>query len=87
MQRLASGKARDFPKFKILSAKHSIDLSYLDVLAAAGFYQLVLYMAMRLAHHSLTLGELGLAAYGAVILYVETLHVTIAKVSLIHVHF
>ena len=43
-------------------------------------------MAMRLAHHSLTLGELGLAAYGAVILYVETLHVTIAKVSLIHIH-
>lgn len=64
-----------------LNAMQTLDLSTLDVLAAAAFYQLVLYLAMRLAHHSLTLGELGLASFGAVILFIETMHVTCAKVS------
>lgn len=57
------------------------DLSYFDVFSVAVFFQLVLYMAIRLAHHSFTLGELGLASFGAVILFMESLHVTIAKVG------
>lgn len=38
-------------------------------------------MAIRLAHHSFTLGELSFTAFGATILFTEALHVTITRVS------
>ncbi|KAI5122532.1 hypothetical protein M0805_005259 [Coniferiporia weirii] len=56
------------------------DLSYLDVVSVASFYQLTLYTSIRLAHHSFTLGELGLFTFGASIMFMETLQVTIARI-------
>ncbi|KAL5525875.1 hypothetical protein ACEPAG_7213 [Sanghuangporus baumii] len=55
------------------------DLSTLDVAAVSVFYQFTLYMAIRLAHHGFTLGELGFATFGAAIMFMESLHVTIAR--------
>lgn len=57
-----------------------VDLSYIDVASVSIFYQFTLYMAIRLAHHSFTLGELGFATFGACILFMEALHLTIARV-------
>ena len=59
------------------------DLSYFDVVSVAAFYQLTLYMAIRLAHHSFTLGELGLTSFGGTILFMETIHVTMARVRVV----
>ena len=39
-------------------------------------------MAIRLAHHSFTLGELGFATFGGAIVFMESLHVTIAQVRI-----
>lgn len=58
-----------------------LDLTFLDVASVAVFYQFTLYMAIRLAHHSFTLGELSFTAFGATILFTEALHVTITRVS------
>lgn len=62
-----------------------LDLSYLDTAVISIFYQVTLYLAIRLAHHSFTLGELGFAVFGACILFHEAMHLTIARVS--HVSF
>ena len=59
----------------------SPDLTFLDVGSVAVFYQFTLYMAIRLAHHSFTLGELGLTAFGATILFVEAFRVTMTRVG------
>ena len=56
------------------------DLTYFDVVSVAAFYQFTLDIAIRLAHHSFTLGELGLTSVGGTILFMETIHVTIARV-------
>lgn len=57
------------------------DLSYLDTIAVSVFYQITLYLAIRLAHHSFTLGELGFVVFGACILFHEAFNLTIARVS------
>ncbi|THH10893.1 hypothetical protein EW145_g1022 [Phellinidium pouzarii] len=71
-----------FAKFVFVISEVGIwrDLSYIDVFAVASFYQLTLYTSIRLAHHSFTLGELGILAFGASIMFMETLHVTIARI-------
>lgn len=67
--------------------KCHIELSYFDVASMASFYQFTLYMAIRLAHHSFTLGELGLTTFGACILFWEALHLTIARVSVMEIFY
>lgn len=56
------------------------DLSYFEVVVISLFYQFALYAAIRLAHHGFTLGELGLVCFGATILFMEMVNLTIAKV-------
>ncbi|KAJ7722742.1 hypothetical protein DFH07DRAFT_1006356 [Mycena maculata] len=46
-------------------------LTPLDTIAAAWFYQLTLYVALRMAHRALTLGELGLVCFGGAAVFVE----------------
>ena len=57
-------------------------MSYFDIATSSIFYQFCLTVAIRLAHKSFTLGELGIVAYGGTILFMEALHLTIARVSL-----
>ncbi|EIN03707.1 hypothetical protein PUNSTDRAFT_139242 [Punctularia strigosozonata HHB-11173 SS5] len=56
------------------------NLSYVDVLFSSVFFQATLYVAIRLAHQGFTLGELGLFATGATILFMELTNLTIAKI-------
>lgn len=55
-------------------------MSSLEVAISSFFYQLTLYVAIRLAHRGLTLGELGIVAFGGTVLFNELLNVTIARV-------
>lgn len=57
------------------------DLTYIDIITSSLFYQFTLYSAIRLAHRSFTLGELGFIAFGATVLFMEAFHLTIARVS------
>ncbi|KAH9902865.1 hypothetical protein C8Q73DRAFT_785494 [Cubamyces lactineus] len=54
-------------------------MSYFDVAASALFFQFSLYISVRLAHRGFTFGELGLVAFGATILFMELVNLTIAK--------
>lgn len=56
------------------------DLSSFELVAAALFYQFSLYSAVRLAHHGLTLGELALVCFGATVLFVEAMNLTMSRV-------
>ena len=56
-------------------------MTYIDIATSAVFYQFTLYIAIRTAHHSLTLGELGLVCFGATVLFMEAFNLTIARVS------
>ena len=51
-----------------------------EVVAASLFYQFTLYIAVRLAHHGFTLGELSLVSFGATVLFMEMMNLTIARV-------
>ena len=44
------------------------------------FYQFSLYSAVRLAHHGLTLGELSLVCFGATVLFMEMMNLTMSRV-------
>ena len=55
-------------------------LSSFELVAAALFYQFSLYSAVRLAHHGLTLGELALVCFGATVLFVEMMNLTMSRV-------
>lgn len=55
-------------------------MRYVDVLAAAFFFQFTLYVAIRLAHRGFSLGELGLVAFGATVLFAEMVDLTAARV-------
>lgn len=55
----------------------------LEVGVSSWFYQLTLYVAIRLAHRGLTLGELGIVAFGGTVLFNELLNVTIARVCVL----
>ncbi|VDB85471.1 unnamed protein product [Peniophora sp. CBMAI 1063] len=54
-------------------------LSLWDFASLALFYQFSLYIAVRLAHHALTLGELAIIAFGATALFSELAHLTLAR--------
>ncbi|KAI9057214.1 hypothetical protein FKP32DRAFT_1584185 [Trametes sanguinea] len=54
-------------------------MSYFEVVASAMFFQFSLYISVRLAHRGFTFGELGLVAFGATILFMELVNLTIAK--------
>lgn len=56
------------------------DLNLFEVIIAALFYQVTLYVALRLAHGGFTLGELGLVCLGGTALCLEFLNITIARV-------
>lgn len=55
-----------------------------EVVAASLFYQFTLYIAVRLAHHGFTLGELSLVSFGATVLFMEMMNLTTARVSLVY---
>lgn len=55
-------------------------LSLFDVAVGALFYQFTLYVALRMAHRGLTLGELGLVCFGGTAVFMECLNITIARV-------
>lgn len=55
-------------------------MSYLEVVASSMFFQFSLYMCARLAHRGFTFGELGLVAFGATVVFMESLNLTMAKV-------
>ena len=55
-------------------------MSYFEVVASAMFFQFSLYISVRLAHRGFTFGELGLVAFGATVLFMELVNLTIAKV-------
>ncbi|EIW57386.1 dolichol kinase [Trametes versicolor FP-101664 SS1] len=54
-------------------------MSYFEVVTSAMFFQMTLYISVRLAHRGFTFGELGLVAFGATILFMELCNLTIAK--------
>ncbi|KAH9856541.1 hypothetical protein C2E23DRAFT_865957 [Lenzites betulinus] len=55
------------------------NMSYFDVVTSAMFFQFSLYISVRLAHRGFTFGELGLVAFGATIIFMELINLTIAK--------
>lgn len=59
-------------------------MSYWEIACASVFFQLSLYIAIRLAHRGFTLGELSLVVFGATGLYMELVNLTIARASRLH---
>ncbi|TFK49898.1 hypothetical protein OE88DRAFT_1645701 [Heliocybe sulcata] len=55
-------------------------LNYFEVAVASLFYQFAMYISVRLAHRSFTLGELGLVSFGATALFMEMVNLTIARI-------
>nr|GAT60997.1 dolichol kinase [Mycena chlorophos] len=55
-------------------------LNLFDVIVGAIFYQFTLYVALRMAHRGLTLGELGLICFGGTAVFMEFLNITIARI-------
>ncbi|KAG6862007.1 hypothetical protein C0995_008194 [Termitomyces sp. Mi166 len=51
-----------------------------ELIFCALFYQLTLYMAIRLAHRVFTLGELGLVCFGGTAVCMEFFNITIARI-------
>lgn len=63
-----------------LSLIRQSDLSYFEIIFSSTFFQLALYIAIRLAHRGFTVGELGLVCFGGIALSMELLNLTKAKV-------
>ena len=57
-----------------------LDLNIFDLIVGSLFYQIALYVALRLAHRGFTLGELSLVCFGGVAIGMELLNLTIARV-------
>ncbi|KAF8199644.1 hypothetical protein BJ912DRAFT_1020220 [Pholiota molesta] len=55
-------------------------LNLFEVAIASLFYQVILYVGLRLAHGGFTLGELGVVCFGGTSLCLEFLNITIAKI-------
>ncbi|KAH7341738.1 hypothetical protein B0J17DRAFT_647710 [Rhizoctonia solani] len=55
------------------------EISRLDVVCSTLFFQISLYVSVRLARRALTLGELVLIGHGATALFLETLNISIIK--------
>ncbi|TFK72969.1 hypothetical protein BDN72DRAFT_876194 [Pluteus cervinus] len=56
------------------------NLNPVEIIVASLFYQFALYVAIRLAHRSFTLGELGLVCFGGTALFMEFLNITSYKI-------
>ncbi|KAL6302467.1 hypothetical protein BKA93DRAFT_858087 [Sparassis latifolia] len=56
------------------------NMTYLEVVVSSMFFQFSLYVSLRVAHHGLTLGELGLICFGATVLFMEMMNITIARI-------
>ncbi|KAI0297236.1 hypothetical protein B0F90DRAFT_1669493 [Multifurca ochricompacta] len=63
-------------------ASHAKDgyMSYWEIASGSVFFQLSLYIAVRLAHRGFTLGELGLVVFGATALFTELVNLTVARI-------
>lgn len=59
-------------------------MNIFETIIASVFFQFTLYVALRLAHRGLTLGELGLVSFGGTCLCLEFLNLTIARVRVYH---
>ncbi|CAE7184617.1 unnamed protein product [Rhizoctonia solani] len=55
------------------------EISRLDVICSTLFFQVALYVSVRLARRALTLGELVLIGHGATALFLETLNISVIK--------
>ncbi|KAL0577653.1 dolichol kinase [Marasmius crinis-equi] len=55
-------------------------LTWLEAAIGSLFYQFTLYVAVRLAHRSFTLGELGVVGYGGTALFMEMVNITRARI-------
>lgn len=67
-------------RYRLDIALTRLGLRNIEVVAASLFYQFTMYSAVRLAHHGFTLGELGLTCFGATVLFMEMMNLTIARV-------
>lgn len=56
------------------------NLSYYEVVVCSLFFQFSLYVSIRMAHHGFTLGEVGITAFGATVLFMEMSNITIARI-------
>ncbi|KDQ19948.1 hypothetical protein BOTBODRAFT_101902 [Botryobasidium botryosum FD-172 SS1] len=56
------------------------DLSTFDIVVILLFYQLSLYVMVRLGRRAFTLGELGAVGHGATAMFMETVYLTSAKI-------
>ncbi|KAH9945311.1 uncharacterized protein BXZ73DRAFT_38502 [Epithele typhae] len=54
-------------------------MSYHEVVASALFFQFSLYSCVRFAHRGFTFGECALVSFGATILFMELMNITLAK--------
>lgn len=58
-----------------------IEISRFDLLCSTLFFQVSLYVMIRMARRAFTLGEVVLVAHGATALFLETVNISIIKVS------
>ncbi|CAL1716843.1 unnamed protein product [Somion occarium] len=56
------------------------NMNYFEVVVSSLMFQFSLYAAVRLAHRGFTLGELGLVCFGATVLFMESVNLTIARI-------
>ncbi|KAF9648803.1 hypothetical protein BDM02DRAFT_3095826, partial [Thelephora ganbajun] len=56
------------------------NMSPIELLLCSLFYQVTLYLAIRLAHQGFTLGELGIVVFGASVLFMEGFNITVARI-------
>ena len=56
------------------------DMNYFEVVISSVMFQFSLYAGIRLAHRGFTFGELGLVCFGATVLFMESINLTIARV-------
>jgi dolichol kinase len=59
----------------------SAEISRFDLLCSTLFFQISLYVMIRMARRAFTLGEVVLVAHGATALFLETVNISIIKVS------
>ncbi|TFY53040.1 hypothetical protein EVJ58_g9671 [Rhodofomes roseus] len=56
------------------------NINYYEILVCAMFFQFSLYVSIRMAHHGFTLGELAVVCFGATVLLLEAMNLTIARI-------
>ncbi|KAI0050449.1 hypothetical protein FA95DRAFT_1536216 [Auriscalpium vulgare] len=66
--------------FALTNIKIWQHMSYWEVASVSVFFQFSLYSAVRLAHRGFTLGELSLVVFGATAVFMELVHLTIARI-------